>query len=416
MLAEEQLLGLSSLLVQEADEPSAPSSSSSAPHSSAVLDDPSQLPRFLFSFGLSPSGVASADALLSLLHHEGMKAVDARLKEAGVKSIGQRLKIQTAVQKGLDASSSAPPPPVPLAPPPPKPIPAHEILDDARAGGADVEALLELAGSGDRSAVSAELKRLGYKTGARLKLEQALTTVAAERGAEKNARCVREAAMQAHEEAQAAKREAAAKAARAAALAAAEAERARKEEMAELYARYERETMSEVDKLKAARKEANAAKRDAASSAQEAGAAASAAASSAASAPLLVDAPSGNGGVQGLQWHDALLTRDGDGDEAHAFFDERDPAAAAPASGGGGAAAGGGAASGGESSDSTAAAWLHANPEDHTGRAADLNQYWYSAATIEASYSIRASNPCLRMLLVSPSCMSIMHVPTCRWR
>ena len=87
MLAEEQLLGLSSLLVREADEPSAPSSSSSAPPSSTVLDDPSQLPRFLFSFGLSPSGVASADALLSLLHHEGMKAVDARLKEAGVKSI-----------------------------------------------------------------------------------------------------------------------------------------------------------------------------------------------------------------------------------------------------------------------------------------------------------------------------------------
>jgi len=26
--------------------------------------------------------------------------------------------------------------------------------------------------------------------------------------------------------------------------------------------------------------------------------------------------------------------------------------------------------------------WLQAHPEDHTGRAADLNQYWYSSATI----------------------------------
>lgn len=34
-------------------------------------------------------------------------------------------------------------------------------------------------------------------------------------------------------------------------------------------------------------------------------------------------------------------------------------------------------------SEGAASAWLQANPEDHTGRAADLNQYWYSAATIE---------------------------------
>ena len=33
-----------------------------------------------------------------------MKAVDARLKAAGVKSIGQRLRIQTTVQKAADNS------------------------------------------------------------------------------------------------------------------------------------------------------------------------------------------------------------------------------------------------------------------------------------------------------------------------
>ena len=57
-----------------------------------------------------------------------------------------------------------------LAPVPPKQASPHGAVDDGFSG-ADIEALLALVGSGNRSALSAELKRLG-QTAARLKLEQ----------------------------------------------------------------------------------------------------------------------------------------------------------------------------------------------------------------------------------------------------
>eukprot|EP00966_Prymnesium_polylepis_P005187 119563-Prymnesium_polylepis.2 len=43
----------------------------------------------------------------------------------------------------------------------------------------------------------------------------------------------------------------------------------------------------------------------------------------------------------------------------------------------------------------TATAWLDAHAEDHTGEAADFNQYWYSAATIAALVDVVREN-CLQ--------------------
>lgn len=402
MHAEESLLGLSALLVRPEDEdadvgPPQPQPQRQAPPATASDDMP--LPRFLFSFGISPTSDANAEALIGLLHHEGMKAVDARLKAAGVKSIGQRLRIQTAVQKAADNSAAVPS--VPAPPKPPKPPPASEVVELVRADGHDLEALIALAGSGpDRTALTAELKRLGYKTGARLKLEQALSVIAAERAKEENARIVREAreeAVKAHEEAQRAERarlqaEAAARAAEAAAKAK-EAEEAAKAERAALYAQYEREMMSEVDKLKLARKQANAAKREkeekereerkangaggadcVAGGAQAGGHAASL---RPAEQPVLADATDGNGGVQGLEWCERSMHLDDDGDAAHAFFIVRgSECVAVPAAS---VAVANGGEGGGEGS---ASEWLALHAEDHTGAAAELNQYWYSASTI----------------------------------
>ena len=42
-----------------------------------------------------------------------------------------------------------------------------------------------------------------------------------------------------------------------------------------------------------------------------------------------------------------------------------------------------------------ASAWLQSHEEDHTGRAADLNQYWYSAATIATLVDVCRAH-CLR--------------------
>lgn len=321
---EDQLLGLRDLVPQQQPDTTDALKPVEAPARAQPSADDIPLPRFLFSFGLSPSGPASAEALLHLLHYQGMKAVDARLKENGVKSIGSRLKIQTAVQKAAETSSSPPSAAAPRAVVAAKAPVANELIEEARKGGADVDKLVKFASAGDREALSTELKRLGFKTGTRLKLEQALTTVAAEQVALENARVIaeaREAAVKAHREAQRAERAAAQKAA---AEAAAVAEEARKAEVAELYAQYQRETLSEVEKLKLARKEANAAKREAAAAAEATGPSGGCSASGdveeADAGPLLADAPDGSGGVQGLLWHDVALRRDADGDEAHGFF------------------------------------------------------------------------------------------------
>ena len=232
MHAEESLLGLSQLL-STADDPlsslSAPPTEKATQSSGAASSADSvekhdaslPLPRYLFTFGLSPSGPASAEMLMSLLHHEGTKSLDSRLKECGVKSIGQRLKIQTAVKKALDGTSRVPPAPRDM----PKPVAcqvegvivmtgdvssikgpsASDVVRELVSAADDVEALVEVAGQGDRDALTSELKRRGFKTGARYKLEQALTTMASERKtrlAEEKVEAEREVVHQKHLEEQ----------------------------------------------------------------------------------------------------------------------------------------------------------------------------------------------------------------------
>ena len=351
----EQLLGLSGLVGQQ-DPLQIAATAQDHPSDVAIAqaveaDASIPLPRYLFTFGLSPNGPASAEMLLSLLHHEGTKSVDARLKECGVKSIGQRLKIQTAVQRALNTSSAVPPPPRDM----PRPVavqvegvivvtgdvssikgPQARQLVQELVGSADrIDSLVALAGAGDREALTTELKRLGFKTGTRLKLEQALPAVAAERAAaEREAikEAAREAALQQHLEEQRAERNAAlaaeAELARVAEAARLEAEAAREAELDALYAQYEREMkpeLSEVERLKQSRKtrrEENEAKR-----VEEADAAAAAVPVMEKSAvvelaPLLVDVVAGgDGGVQGLDCSNAKLTADEEGDEAHEFVD-----------------------------------------------------------------------------------------------
>ena len=48
---------------------------------------------------------------------------------------------------------------------------------------------------------------------------------------------------------------------------------------------------------------------------------------------------------------------------------------------------------GGSALASAASAWLFAHAEDHTGVAADLNQYWYSAATIATILQVESAPP-----------------------
>ena len=311
-----------------------------------------------------------------------MKAVDARLKEAGIKSIGQRLKIQTAVQKAADSSNSVPAPPAPPAPP--KPPPASEVVEQIVADGHDLEALLSRAGSGpDRSALAAELKRLGYKTGARLRLEQALQAIAAERNREENAKIIREAkeaAVRAYEDEQRVER--AARQAEAAQRAQ-EVEEAARAERAKLFERYEREMMSEVDKLKLARKQVNAARRAEQQTTKEAHAFDGGGGPSAgrAAQPFLVDASDGDGGVQGLSCHDAAMAHDDDGDVAHGFLLVLDNGGCSTATVV--AEEGDQGEGGGGNAEALAAAWLARHAEEHSdGMTAELNQYWYSAHTI----------------------------------
>ena len=390
---EEQLLGLSDLMPQQEDPlaqaaamapvrpplPPAVGAAAAAAEAEAV-----PLPRLLFSFGVSPSGPASAEMLMSLLHHEGTKSVDARLKECGVKSMGSRLKIQSAAQKALTESAAVPKPPSQMA----KPVacqvggvivvtgdvdsikerPARDVCRELEA---DDPELLVLAATADREVLCAELKRRGFKTGARLKLERALPTLARERAAAENERLIeeaREAALQAALEEQRAIRTAALTVEAEAALAAEEArvaeEEAQQAEMEALYEQYQRELAAElaaqpteVDKLKAQRRRDNAAKREAAEAEAAAAAAAAAAeaaeaaatvegeaptgeserhtapgvdaaqASARASLPptddeaLLVDVCEGVGGVQGLAWYNASMQRDEDGDEAQEFVE-----------------------------------------------------------------------------------------------
>ena len=358
MHAEESLLGLSQLL-STADDPlsslsAPPTAQSSGAASSADSVDKHDaslpLPRYLFTFGLSPSGPASAEMLMSLLHHEGTKSLDSRLKECGVKSIGQRLKIQTAVKKALDGTSRVPPAPRDM----PKPVAcqvegvivmtgdvssikgpsASDVVRELVSAADDVEALVELAGQGDRDALTSELRRRGFKTGARYKLEQALTTMASERKtrlAEEKADAEREVVHQKHLEEQRA--EAAVHMEREVkiALAAEEVRVAEEEAVTEaLYEQYEKEMMekakedeeaaaevTEVEKLKQARREAKEAKeREAARQQQEAEAEEKEEMIRQPEA-LLADAV--DGGVQGLRV-DGLHVDD-DGDEADEFIE-----------------------------------------------------------------------------------------------
>lgn len=343
-----------------------------SPPTATSSDAELPLPRFLFSFGLSPSGPASAEMLHSLLHHEGMKSVDARLKECGIRSVGQRLKICSRVLKAAESSSAIPPHPRNMARPVAvqvdgvivvtgdlptiKPKAARELVQELVADHANVDQLIALAGQGDRSALTAELKRLGFKTGARLRLEQALPSLAAEHAARENLRVVeqaQEAALQQHREEQRAevtgRLEAQAQAAQAAEAARVASEEAQQAEREELYAQYQREMgdeLSEVEKLKQSRREANAAKREAAE--REATEALSTVLSgcerqafiavtadapahvpirtgtpspSPPLLPLIVDAGDGDGGVQGLQGCYGALLQDDDGDSAHEFIE-----------------------------------------------------------------------------------------------
>lgn len=205
---EEELLGLSSLMDQQQAQPD-PSpplltvTQPSQPATSSADDIP--LPRFLFSYGLSPSGPASAEMLLSLLHHEGIKSVDARLKECGVKQIGKRLQIQNALQHAAAKSSVTPPAPRDM----PRPVavqvdsvivvtgdvssikgPSARDVVQELTGGENVSALITLAAQDDRDELTAALKQRGFKTGARLKLESALRTVAEEQAAAKALKAV----------------------------------------------------------------------------------------------------------------------------------------------------------------------------------------------------------------------------------
>mmetsp|Transcript_70866 Transcript_70866/g.117738 ORF Transcript_70866/g.117738 Transcript_70866/m.117738 type:complete len:358 (+) Transcript_70866:76-1149(+) len=350
----EQLLGLgaggtfSSLLTPEQD-PLASSPSdrpSKTPSASDENAEAMPLPRYLFTFGLSPSGPASAEMLMSLFHHEGTKSVDARLKECGVNSLGSRLKITTAVKRALDSSSAVPPPPRNM----PKPVAVHAggvivltgdvasikgpsaqdiVQEIAGRVSCDVDALVTLAAQGDRDVLVTELRRLGFKTGARLKLEQALPIVANERAARESERVVeaaREAALQQHKE----EHRVEARKAREAAMAAEEARAAAEEARVEaLYEQYEQEMMeaaereaveevgetsSEVEKLKQARRTAAAAKRQQ----QEDGDRCKAATTAEA---ILTDATESDGGVQGLGWRVEGLHVDDEGDEADEFIE-----------------------------------------------------------------------------------------------
>jgi hypothetical protein len=123
----------------------------------------------------------------SLATPDGKAAVDAALKSGGVKSIGQRLKLVSAILESDGDHGTAPPaaassaPAAPAAPAPaapaaatPPPATSDDPLELARAKGSDVAALRALAAAGDRDAVSARLRSDGIKTGLRLKIEAAL--------------------------------------------------------------------------------------------------------------------------------------------------------------------------------------------------------------------------------------------------
>jgi len=105
------------------------------------------------------------------------KALDAAVKEAGVKSLGHRLKIVN----GLIALGELPAATEVLsAVPTPSTLPpeATEEFRAAFEAGVDVESLVRLARSGDRGAVSERLRGHGIKTGLRLKLEKQIFAAA----------------------------------------------------------------------------------------------------------------------------------------------------------------------------------------------------------------------------------------------
>ena len=374
MASGEHLLGLADLLPQQEVNtfvaPPEQSTVANTAFDSALSAQIDQRSTKLELESLLPNGAPSAEALTQMLRIEGSKCVDAKLKLAGLNSVGKRLKAISVLQ--ILASSAAAPQAAgagAAAAAALQPTPG-QILDEARRNGHDVDALLTLAAQRDISdpgsvqvsvpgqcpppqALSAELRRLGLKTGARLKLEQALMAAvkaAAVREAQAEQQRIEAARLavieehrardrQAREEARAAAveehrrrdREArdALRARDAEARAAAEAEaeasaEAQRQHMADLYEQYQRETMSEVDKLKAERKRANAAKREAAE--EESERAVSSAGPAAEQldrplSPLLVDAAGGDGGVQGLGWLSESLLCDQDGEEAHGFFE-----------------------------------------------------------------------------------------------
>jgi len=308
-LAEEQLLGLSSL--------AADSVSNGGP-SVSIPPDSAGLPSVLAALGCAES--VTAAELLRAHITGGAKAVDARLKAAGIKSMGQRLKVQNALQQGA-------PPPRPSTPR----DSALELLEELRErSGAEYYAsisALAAGGLGQRAILRAELKRFGYTTGARLKLEQALCEAAAataalaedaQENARLNAQCVEDARLAAlaaleHEERLEAARSVAAK--EAARRVAEEAEAAAAER-ARLYEQYLEETqpISEVEKLKAARKQANATKREVDGAAEQPQAEATV-------VSVITEAMVGeDGGVQSLAWLREGLGCDDDGDEAHGFI------------------------------------------------------------------------------------------------
>lgn len=136
--------------------------------------------------------------LESLLEASGKGAVDQRLKAAGVKSMGHRLKLANALQSlqsahgtaagalspavGLSPSAGAGPPP-PTPPPPAATTSASSVaaspadpdtLAAAAQRGVDVPSLQAMARASDRAGISAALKAAGYKVGERLKVEAAL--------------------------------------------------------------------------------------------------------------------------------------------------------------------------------------------------------------------------------------------------
>ena len=128
-LAEEQLLGLSSL--------AADSVSNGGP-SVSIPPDSAGLPSVLAALGCAES--VTAAELLRTHITGGAKAVDARLKAAGIKSMGQRLKVQNALQQGADCDrivmsllhaklAEAPDIQLPLSQPPaPEPVAAQELV------------------------------------------------------------------------------------------------------------------------------------------------------------------------------------------------------------------------------------------------------------------------------------------------